>query len=819
MNRVLRKHTENACYHCGLPVQGAAAVSVDDRDFCCSGCAAAYEIITAAGGENYYRFRTDYAPRAGEFRDEDLYRHYEERLVEDEQGHKRAAFVVEGIHCASCVWLSETVLRRVEGVLEVEVHLATNRAYLTYDARSVPLAKIAAALARTGYRLMPLPESGDRSHPADRDLLRRTVVAGFFAGNIMLVSVALYAGYFGTMDRLTKDFFHLVSFLFTLPVFMYSAVPFFRSAREALRHGIPGMDLLTSAGISLAFFYSCYAAWFQAGEVYFDSVCFVTFAVLAGRYLESRLKHRSAALIDNLRRSSNVPVRVVKKNSPELKEDDLEFTDAEDVQVGDILVIADGERLPVDGVLLGADGEVDESTLTGEFRPVMKRAGDVIYSGSQSVGASLRIRATAVYRDSALYRIQTMAEASMNDVPPLRRLAERAGRWFIVFVLGAAVASFVYWWVIVGDRDAAILNTIALLIVACPCALNLAVPAAYIAALSRAFTGGVLLRQGQALEVLAKANRFCFDKTGTLTAGRMRLSQVSIYSEAVSKTQCFHLARSLQNLAGVRHPIAEAFRREHVEAAPGPAPGDVRYEAGRGVSARHDGYDLRLGSTAYVREWFEDLPAGGEAGRVAVYLARRPFSGGEAELLARFDLEDEIRAEGAEVLARLKQDGAALSLLTGDLSENAGHLARHMGRAFADEDVHARLSPEDKLALIRSYQQAGEVVVMVGDGINDAAALGQADLGISFAHGADLAMFSSDVLILDGDFRTLARLARLARRTRAKILQNLGLAFAYNVLLIPAAFFGWISPFLGAVFMSLSSITVVGNAFLLLRRR
>lgn len=816
MNTVLRKLTDNACYHCGLEIGDGALVRVEERDFCCSGCAAAYEIITAAGGENYYRFRTDYAPRAREFRDEDLYRHYEARLPEDEQGRKRGAFVVEGIHCASCVWLSETVLRQAEGVVDVEVHLATNRCYLTYDARSVPLAKIAAALARTGYRLMPLPEAGERSYSADRDLLRRTVVAGFFAGNIMLVSVALYAGYFGTMDRLTKDFFHFVSFLFALPVFVYSAKPFFRSAREALRHRIPGMDLLTSAGISLAFFYSSYAAWFQAGEVYFDSVCFVTFAVLAGRYLESRLKYRSAALIDNLRRAANVPVRVIKSDSSDVSEAAAQLVDAADVQIGDVVLLADGDRLPVDGVLLSAAGEVDESTLTGEFRPVAKRTGDVVYSGSVSVGASLRIRARAAYRDSALYRIQTMAEQSMNDVPPLRRLAERAGRWFIVFVLGAALVSFAYWWGVAGNRDAAILNTIALLIVACPCALNLAVPAAYIAALSRAFSGGVLLRQGQALEVLAKADRFCFDKTGTLTAGRMRLRNVSLFSDEANDSQWLALARLLQNKAGVRHPIAEAFRRQSAAAA-GNAVAAVAYEAGRGISAHDEGYEYRLGSTAFVREWLE-VPARVEAGSVAVYLARRPFDG-EAELLARFDLEDEIRDASAEVLMQLRRRGAKLALLTGDLRENADHLAGVLHGVFAPEDVHAELRPEDKLALIRGYQKSGEVVVMVGDGINDAAALGQADLGISFAHGADLAMFSSDVLILDGDFRTLARLSDLARRTRAKILQNLSLAFAYNVLLIPAAFLGWISPFLGAVFMSLSSITVVGNAFLLLRRR
>lgn len=801
---------ETRCYHCGGEIEPASAVeraqASGTLQFCCNGCATAHEIISGSGAGNYYRFRTDFAPRPDEARNLDIYALEEARLPIDAAGRRSASFLIEGLHCASCVWVNEKVLAAIPGVESAEVHLAAGRVHLTWDAGRANLTDIAAQLARTGYRLAPL--DGDASDPDSSwssRLLRRLAVAGFFAGNIMLISVSLYAGYFDFMDRYTRNFFHLVGLCFAAPVYFYSAGIFFSGAYQALKRGVLSMDLLTSLGLSLAFFYSVYVVFAQSGEVYFDSICFVTFAILIGRYLEFRLRKRSLTVIDNLRSAAPRFARVVKDGVAQL-------TPIDEIAPGDLIRVAPGDVVPADGRLEDESAETDEAMLTGEFRPAARRRGDLIYSGSRAAGAELNLRVSAKPAESALARIKALAEESLRDTPRMQLIAERLSKWFVAFVLLAAGATYVWWRFVQGDASAAMLNTIALLIVACPCALNLAIPTACIVAVQRAFAAGCVLKQGRALESLARVREIVFDKTGTLSSGRMEVARTHVFRSDYTEERALAVARALESGAGVRHPIAEAFLQLPVH--PGAAQiefSECLYRPGYGVTARSGPATYWLGGPGWLREQLQLEWRPTRAGAAVALMARTP-DGGAPELLAAFELEDALRPEAAQAIRELSRHVHA-SLLSGDLPENAAAAAAALGI----QEAHGGVRPEEKRALILEKQKRGEVA-MVGDGVNDSIALAAADVGLSFAHGADLALSSADVLLLGRDLGRIPFLFTLARRLRSKIFQNLALAFAYNFALLPLAFLGLLSPFAGALFMAGSSITVVANSMLLGRK-
>ncbi|MCB1170712.1 MAG: heavy metal translocating P-type ATPase, partial [Leptospiraceae bacterium] len=428
------------CYHCGLPVE--KRIERDGHGFCCQGCAGAYEMISGSGMLDYYEFRTEYAPRPEDRTSDEIWELIEKQSTVSSvasnvngprssqgstspNGHSsstisskprssgkspapqpqtenaEADFLIEGIHCSSCIWLNETMLRSLPGVLHASGNLATNRLRLGWDPGIISLKELAHRIEGLGYRLLPLKrsEASEAQKNYARGLLKRMVVAGFFAGNIMLVSVSLYAGYFGTMDRLTRNFFHLVSFAFATPVMLYSAALFFRTAWASLRHGVLSMDLLTSAGLAIAYLYSIYAAFSEHGEVYFDSVCFVTFAVLAGRYLESRLKLRSLYLIDNLQQAETPFARLLASDGSQ------QIVPSETLQPGQRILLKPGESLPCDSRLINESSEVEQSLLTGEFEPVLKHRGDLLLSGIRAIG-EMELEVERSGDHSALRQIQ-----------------------------------------------------------------------------------------------------------------------------------------------------------------------------------------------------------------------------------------------------------------------------------------------------------------------------------------------------------------------------------------------------------------------------
>ena len=830
MPQIDESKVSGGCFHCGDRIDGNAKHE-NDHEFCCNGCLTAFQIIRDAGHLEYYRYRTDFAPRPREGSDA-TYAIFEESHPRNAEGTVTAVFLVEGIHCASCVWINELVLRDIPGVVSAEVRLSTGRAYLTWRPAHVPLATIAAATARLGYRLVPLGRTGEpQAELRSRSLLQRMAVAGFFAGNMMLLSVALYAGYFDHMDRPTKNTLHLVAFLFSLPVLLYSAMPILRGGLAAIRLRTPTMDLLTSLGISLAFAYSVHAGLFERGEVFFDSIAFVVFVLLIGRFVEERLRARMLFFVENL-----APARttIAHKKSGSRWQD----VEVSDVRPGDLLRVAGGEFVPVDGRLLSETAEVDTAILTGEFQPQAKTKGESIASGARVIGNPIEIQALSDAHSGLLGHITQLADSSMKEEPRFARVAERASRWFIGFVLFAGAGTFAFWF----DRDIelAVLHTVTLLIAACPCALNLSVPTVYTAALQRAFSSGCLVSGGPLLETLAHVDTIAFDKTGTLTEGKLRIVGVET-GKGYAELAVLRIAAALQAEAALRHPVAEAFLvraaalAEAVEQSKGatgggplPAsekqdPRNVSYEPGRGLRGTIGENTYLLGSQTFLREegvlesdlqetaapGGHDLPAG--SAHLKVILAERSPNGPN-RIIAEFLLEDRLRPEAADVMKSLRP-GRQLLLLSGDSERNAQAVAQQLGL----DEVHASLRPEEKTAIIRSFQKSGRTIVMVGDGINDAPSLRAADCGVSFAGASDASIVRADVVLVDADLRRLVGLFRLAGAAQRKVRQNLALSFLYNAALLPLAFLGYVAPVAAAALMALSSISVLTNSLFLRR--
>ena len=817
------------CYHCGEslargPVyreqsrEGENA-SEDPKSFCCQGCLTAYEIISGSGNESYYRHRETYGARPRQT-PEDVYRLRDTKIEADENGIKNAVFLVEGIHCASCVWLNEKVLGEVEGVLQAEVRLATGRAYLSWDTKRVDLVKLAGAAGKVGYRLIPIDESGETGYrDSSRKLLKEMTVAGFFAGNNMLVAAALYAGYFEGMEIAVKNFLHLVGFGLALPVFFYSARSFFRNALGAFRARVLTMDVPVAIGISLAFFYSVYAAFSERGEVYFDSICFIVFILLIGRFIESRLRLRGMTYLENLRQSTPDTARVIREGEPTLLA-------AEEIKPGDCLLIESGERTLADGVLLSPLAEVDESILTGEYRPVTKKRGETVLAGARVAGEAIRLRVLSEPGGGTIGEIRRLIEDSLKDESAVGRLAALAGRWFIAFVLLTAGATFMYR--LSGGLEEAVLATVSLLIVACPCALSLAIPTAFSIAIQRAFAGGVLIKKSESLLHLSEVKNIGLDKTGTLSQGRLSLRDVYISGRlgGVHKEAALGLATRLQKMSGVRHPVASAFIRavgENVEEVTGLGEpetefkvDEVTYIPGRGIRAVGEEYTYYLGSGAWMeslgvslaKEYEENFPlaANAETGLIPVYLLeeRQTQDAGSIRILRGiFTLADAPRPEASRTIQDLKKI-ARVFLLSGDNLNNVKSFANSMGI----EEYYGEVSPANKSELVGEKEKTG-ATCMVGDGINDTGALARARCGVSFADAQELSLNSADVLLLGNDLGRLEFLFRLARANRRVLRTNLALAFAYNLALIPLAMGGYIIPLAGAVFMSLSSITVL----------
>jgi len=787
--------TAVACHHCGEPLPATPAVHAVDgveQSFCCDGCAAAAQWIDEAGLDDYYRLRSEHAGRVGvEAVDLSVWDRSEIHAehVHEVPGGREITLLTDGMRCAACAWLIDRALVREPGVIEASANAVTGRIRLAWDPDRTVLSRPLQRLLALGYKpYLASGEEREKAHRAERNRdLVRMGIAGLASMQAMMVAEALYLDFNNTMSIPARDFLRWITFLLSTPVVFYSGWPFLVGAWQELRHRRLGMDTLIASSTLLAYFASVIATVQGHAHVWYDAAVMFVFLLLGARMLEKRARAIASAQVDALARAR--PAFATR----ELADGSRESVPLAALEVGDVACVAVGEVVPADGRLL-EPARLEEALLTGESTPVEREAGDIAYAGTVCRERPTRLQVVATGAGTRLAELSHLVEQAQSQRPALAQTAGRIAHHFVAGLLVATVLVYLGWRI--HDPSRAFEVTLALLVISCPCALSLAVPSALTSAHGALARLGVLAVRGNAMETLAGATDIIFDKTGTLSDGRPELVDVEVLDPRLDRETVLAIAAALERDSG--HPIAAAF----AEVPGAPAASGVEAVPGRGIGGTVEGVAWRLG-----RADFADSGRNPEDDGV--------WLGDGLRAVARFRLAEAERPDAAAAVAALRGMGLQVHLASGDA---AAPVARFAARVGIDAP-RARQAPEDKLAFARELQAQGRVVAMVGDGLNDAPVLAGADVSIAVGEGAALAQRAADLVLTGSSLSRIPQAVDVSRRTRQIIRQNLAWATGYNILAIPLAAAGLVTPWLAALGMALSSLVVTGNALRLTRTR
>jgi Cu2+-exporting ATPase len=794
---------EKTCYHCALPVPPGAhylvAIEGEPREMCCRGCQAVAQTIVDNGLTDYYRHRTALPGIGHEVVPEEvqklaLYDHpgIQKSFVRQEGEHVReASLILEGITCAACVWLNERHLKQLPGVLQVQVNYATHRARITWDDQAIHLSKILEEIQLLGYNAHPFNAERQENLRRQRRAkdLRRIAIAGLSAGQVMMLAVALYAGAAFGMEASTAALLRWFSLVLTLPVVFYAALPFYQSAWNALLGKRLNMDVPVSLAVVGAFVGSVWATLQGQGVVYYDAITMFSLFLLSSRFLEHTAQEKSVEAAENL-------LKLAPAMATRVADGQHQPVPVLELNEGDTILAKPGESIAADAEVIEGESTVDEALLTGESRPVPKLAGAQVIAGSINLEGPLLLRVTGVGENTVLAGIIRLLDRAVAEKPRLAQLADQvAGHFTVGLLILTAIVGAAWWWL---EPARAFEIVLAVLVVTCPCALSLAAPAAFAAAGSHLLRHGILLTRGHALETMAKVNHVVFDKTGTLTYGKPVLQRAVTLAD-LDENRCLTLAASLEQAS--EHPLAQSFlsRVAHPELI---AVQDAQNLPGKGVSGTIGGVRYTLGSAALSGFTPATLPGDLPEGATLVWLSD------EQRSLAVFAISDGLRPQARELVEQLKAAGVRVSMLSGDAVAAVSHVAAETGI----ESWQAALKPEDKLGALREFQRRGDVVAMVGDGVNDAPVLAGADVSIAMGGGTQVARASSDIVLLTENLLDIRRALQTGHASIAVMRQNFAWAIVYNLLALPFAAVGMIPPWLASIGMSASSLVVVLNA-------
>lgn len=784
----------SGCFHCGqvLPAgHGRATIEGRERAFCCSGCAAAAQWIRDARLGDYYRLRAAPAGRVPADVDAALAAFDRDDVqaahVREVDGGREIVVLSDGMHCAACAWLIDRALAREPGVLEVSANAVTGRIRVAWDPARTLLSGPLKRLAALGY--MPYLAGGlarERARRAERnrDLLR-VGIAGLASMQAMMFAEALYLDFSGQMPLATRDALRWITFLVSTPVVFWCGWPFIAGALREIARRRPAMDTLVAGSTLLAYGASVWETVRGGTHVWYDAAVMFVFLLLSARMLEQRARRSASAQVDTLARAR--PELATR----ELPDGTREVVPAASLVAGDIACIAAGDAVPADGTLLDAAASFEEALLTGEATPVARQPGDTVLAGTVCRERPARMRVERVGTQTRLAHVEHLVEQAQSHRPAAARLADAVSSRFVAGILVVAILVYAGWRI--HDPSRALEVTLALLVVSCPCALSMSVPTALAAAHGALARLGVLSTRADALGTLADATDIVFDKTGTLGNGRPSLAGTQAFAE-LDGDAAMRVAAALERDS--RHPIAHAFQGRGGDAQATA----VEERPGLGIEGVVEGRRWRLGRAGF---------AAGREDDGALWL------GDGATASARFVLEEPARADAAAAVAALRRLGIEVHLSSGDATAAVEAFADRLGIARRA----ARQSPEDKLAMVRGLQADHRVVVMVGDGLNDAPVLAGADASMAIGSGAALAHRAADLVLTASSLLRIPAAVDVARRTRSVVRQNLAWALGYNLLAVPLAAAGLVTPWVAALGMALSSLTVTLNALRLARVR
>jgi Cu+-exporting ATPase len=765
--------------------------------FCCNGCQGVYHLLKDDGLESFYEKmgNSTIAPpvesddNAGNFDLESFKQRYIKTTAD---GFSKVDLVIEGIHCAACVWLNEKVLDSTDGILEANINFTNNKAKIIWDENTIKLSEIIEKIRSIGYNAYPYEQSAEdvKASSAQRDYFLRMSVAVFGSMNIMMIGVAKYAGYFSGIKPENLHLVHMAEFLFATIVLFYSGWIFFRGAYYGLKNKIINMDLLVSGGALITYIYSLTILFGANGHSYFDSVTMIITFVLVGKYLEVLGKKSAVDTMDKIK--SQVPLEAT------IVEDGVKrVVSLDEIVVGNIIEVKNGEKASVDGKSIVKESIYDESSLSGESLPVEKQEGDMIYSGTLNSGMVMRYRATKNYANSTLSTMVNLLEDSLASKPKIEEMTNELSKYFSMVIILLAMATYVGWYLYSGDLEKALIITIAVIVIACPCALALATPIASLIGISWATERGLLFKEAKFIETFAKVTTVVVDKTGTITEGNLTVNKQSKELNSQDLALLYAMADSST------HPVSRAIKKyleQEYESIEIVELDKIEQLGGRGLKAEHKGQTILGGNSKLLDEHYIELDSKSDYTIYHFVIGVR--------VVASFELEDSIKKDAKEMINYFKKIGVELIMATGDHEKVAKKVADEVGI----KTLYFGMSPLEKAELLTSLKEQGKTVVMVGDGINDALALSKADVAIAMGSGADVALAMSDVVVLNDSLKGIKESFIISRRTYTFIKQNLLLSLIYNVITIPLAMAGFVIPLVAALSMSLSSLLVVGNS-------
>ncbi len=830
------------CAHCHLPLpegdQITSTINKKQMHFCCHGCQTVCETIYGAGMQGFYDRTSDgetLQPPPEIDKQLEIYDldEIQSEFVDCSANIREIHLLVEGIHCAACVWLIERRLADEVGVLEANVNLSAKKLRLKWDNKKIKLSALLHYLGQIGYAAVPYdPEAAEgQIKKYNRQLLLRLGFAGFAAMNLMWISIALYAG---ADEGNFKNLFYWLGLGLATPTLIYSGYPFYRGAITGLINRHLTMDLPIAIGATITYIYSCYVVLSGSAiaHVYFDTVVNFIFVILTGRYLEAMSKRLAV-------QSSQRLLDLQPKIASLIKADDIIFVPVRTLKQYDKVLVRAGEKIPVDGVIISGESVIDESMLTGEYVPRAKFTGDSVSAGTTNKEGVLTIQVNKTLKNTALGKIIQLVDQAQSTKAPIQCTADRIIPWFVSITLLLASITFIFWFD--DNIEVALMAATSVLIITCPCAFGLATPMAIAVATGVGARMGVLVKHGAVLEILSSIRNFVFDKTGTLTQGKMLLSNlyyalpddagqqqikhVEIHEDIAGKLntleqKIIHLSYSLE--AHSEHTIARAIVNfaQHYRLNKKLPLAEIKVFPGAGIKAEYQGQTIAVGSLLWIKKIIAETSSKSAdflslSASLEQTMADYQRSGSSVvyawlsdEMLSAFVIEDKLRPDAMQIIQQMQEQNYQLSLLSGDKQEVADYMAEKLGI----EDVIAEVLPGEKDKVIQQKQQQGVLIAMVGDGINDAPALVRADVGIAMGSGTDVSIDSADVILVNGELAKIPLAAELSRATLTTIKQNITISIVYNVIMVPLAMAAMITPLVAAVSMPLSSLLVIANA-------
>ena len=798
------------CNHCHLSFDEKIMIKENDLNFCCGGCQSVYHILKSENLDSFYEKlgnKTIKAPL--QVSNDDLSKFDSENFLNSyttitKDGFVQIDLILEGIHCAACVWLNEKVLYDTKGVIEANINFTTNKARVVFNSDILKLSDIIKKIRSVGYNAYAYDSSiaDKEASKAKQDYFVRIMVAVVCTMNIMMLSVAKYTGFFTGMSIEVKNMIHLAEFILATPVLFFSGFVFYKGAYFGLKNRIVNMDLLVSSGATMTYVYSLFVLFGAKGESYFDSVAMIITFVLVGKYLEVIGKKSAIDTLDKIKSTLPLEAIVVKDGKKETKALNL-------VQVGDLIELKIGEKVPVDGKIISGNASFDESSLTGESIPVYKKTGDNIFSGTVILDSTILFEVVKDFKNSTFSSIVTLLEDSLNSKPKIQTLANKISRRFSLIILSIAFITFLVWYYFgldlgfyfegVNQFERSFITAISVVVIACPCALALATPMASLVGISELAKKSLLFKEAKFIETIANATTVVFDKTGTLTKGELEVSFVEFFNK---DERSINLLYSL--LDSSNHPVSIAVKRyikENFEVS-NVSLEDIKNIEAKGLSARYENIEILGGNEALLKEF--DV-------KINIHLNSK-FTQYlfciNKKIVANFELKDELKDDAKELIEYLKEQNIESIMLTGDNNFVASSIAKELEIS----NYKANLTPKDKADFIKDLKNSGKTVVMVGDGVNDSVALASSDVAIAMGNSADVSMMVSDVVMLNSKLKSLKDAFIISKKTYKHIKQNLAFSLIYNTITIPIAAAGFIIPLFAALSMSLSSLVVVLNS-------